>query len=164
MPRRACPPQPYLDLPGEHADDLLAERLISVLRALDTADLIPRRAVCLAGHAMIVIGDAAHATSPATTQGASMAIGDACVLAQCLRHIPELAHALTTYEHLRRSRVERIVQSGASGENPVPPVPGPRKGNPAESVHAHHIDWDAKIASAGAMSPAVHRSSFIQRP
>jgi 2-polyprenyl-6-methoxyphenol hydroxylase-like FAD-dependent oxidoreductase len=76
--------------------------------------------------AMIVIGDAAHAASPATTQGASMAIEDAIVLAQCLRDIPRQADALGTYEHLRRSRVERVVQSGASGENPAPRAP-PRR-------------------------------------
>jgi 2-polyprenyl-6-methoxyphenol hydroxylase-like FAD-dependent oxidoreductase len=50
--------------------------------------------------AMIVIGDAAHAASPATTQGASMAIEDAVVLAQCLRDVPFQADALRTYEYL----------------------------------------------------------------
>jgi 2-polyprenyl-6-methoxyphenol hydroxylase-like FAD-dependent oxidoreductase len=101
---------------------------------------------------MTVIGDAAHATSPATTQGASMAIEDAVILAQCLRDIPRQANAIATFEHLRRSRVERIVQSGASGENPAPPAPGPRKGNPAETAHAHHLDWDAKIAGANTIT------------
>jgi 2-polyprenyl-6-methoxyphenol hydroxylase-like FAD-dependent oxidoreductase len=96
-------------------------------------------------NAMIVIGDAAHATSPATTQGASLAIEDAVTLARCLRDIPRQADALATYEHLRRPRVERIVQSGGSGENPVPAAPGPRQGNPASSVYDHHIDWKAKV-------------------
>jgi len=72
---------------------------------------------------MIVIGDAAHAASPATTQGASIAIEDAVILAQCLRDIPRQADALVTFEHLRRGRVERVVQSGTSGENPVPRPP-----------------------------------------
>lgn len=102
---------------------------------------------------MVVIGDAAHATSPATTQGASMAIEDAVVIAQCLRDIPDLPQALAAYEHLRRPRVERIVQSGASDENPVPSAPGPRRGNPAESAHAYHIDWDAKIALVDGLVP-----------
>ena len=39
-------------------------------------------------NAMIVIGDAAHAASPATTQGASMAIEDAVVLAPRRTHRP----------------------------------------------------------------------------
>ena len=77
-----------------------------------------------------------------------MAIEDAVVLAQCLRDLPRQADALGTFEYLRRSRVERIVQSGASGENPVPSASRPRKGDPAESVHASHIDWDAKPAPA----------------
>jgi 2-polyprenyl-6-methoxyphenol hydroxylase-like FAD-dependent oxidoreductase len=99
--------------------------------------------------AMIVIGDAAHAASPTTTQGASMAIEDAVVLAQCLRDVPGRAAALGTYERLRRSRVERVVQSGASGDNPAPSAPaGQRRGNPADSVYTHHIDWDAKIPAA----------------
>jgi hypothetical protein len=27
----------------------------------------------------------------------------------------------------------------------VPSAPGPRKGDPAESVHAYHIDWDGTV-------------------
>jgi 2-polyprenyl-6-methoxyphenol hydroxylase-like FAD-dependent oxidoreductase len=93
--------------------------------------------------AMTVIGDAAHAVSPATTQGASLAIEDAVVLAQCLRDLPRPADALRAYEELRRDRVERVGRSGASGENPAPAPPRARDGNPADSVYAHHIDWDA---------------------
>jgi FAD-dependent urate hydroxylase len=102
--------------------------------------------------AMIVIGDAAHAASPATTQGASLAIEDGIVLAQCLRDIPGLAAALATYEHLRRSRVERVVQAGAGGENPVPVPPGSRRSSQADSVYTHHIDWDAKIVAPDAIA------------
>jgi 2-polyprenyl-6-methoxyphenol hydroxylase-like FAD-dependent oxidoreductase len=99
--------------------------------------------------AMIVIGDAAHAASPTTTQGASMAIEDAVVLAQCLRDVPGRAAALGTYERLRRSRVERVVQSGASGDNAAPSAPaGQRRGNPADSVYTHHIDWDTEVSAA----------------
>jgi 2-polyprenyl-6-methoxyphenol hydroxylase-like FAD-dependent oxidoreductase len=98
--------------------------------------------------AMLVIGDAAHATSPMTTQGASLAIEDAVVLARCLRDIPRQADALATYERLRRSRVEGIVRSGASGENPVPSAPGPRQAGPAGPPYTHHVDWDARISPA----------------
>src|SRR5881396_925480 len=56
---------------------------------------------------MIVIGDAAHAASPSSGQGASMAIEDALVLAKCLRDLPEPAAAFTAFERLRRPRVER---------------------------------------------------------
>jgi 2-polyprenyl-6-methoxyphenol hydroxylase-like FAD-dependent oxidoreductase len=115
---------------------------LTVTRARDLAHL-----PTWSNGAMIVIGDAAHAASPATTQGASLAIEDGIVLAQCLRDIPGQAAALATYEHLRRSRVERVVQAGADGENPVPVPPGSRRSSQADSVYTHHIDWDAKIVA-----------------
>ena len=101
--------------------------------------------------AMIVIGDAAHAASPTTTQGASMAIEDAVVLAQCLRDVPGQAAALETFERLRRARVEGVVQAGASGDNPAPSPPGQRRGD--GSVYSHHIDWDAKVTASGGAAP-----------
>ncbi len=58
----------------------------------------------------MLIGDAAHATSPSAGQGASLALEDAIVLAQCLRDIPQLADAFVTYEGLRRKRAEKIVK------------------------------------------------------
>lgn len=55
---------------------------------------------------LIVIGDAAHAPSPSSGQGASMAIEDAVVLANCLHDLPDRHGA---FERIRRRRVERIV-------------------------------------------------------
>jgi hypothetical protein len=66
-----------------------------------------------------------HAVSPATTQGASLAIEDAIVLAKCLRDFPRQADALRIFEQVRRTRVEHVAQSGASGENPIPAPPSP---------------------------------------
>jgi 2-polyprenyl-6-methoxyphenol hydroxylase-like FAD-dependent oxidoreductase len=118
--------------------------LLTVTRAHDLAHL-----PAWSNGAMIVIGDAAHAVSPMTTQGASMAIEDAVVLAQCLRDVPGQASALAAYERLRRDRVEGVARSGASGENPVPVAPGAaRRGGGDGSVYAHHIDWDASVAAA----------------
>src|SRR3989442_10218978 len=50
---------------------------------------------------MIIVGDAPHAASPASGQGASMAIEDAVVLAKCLRDVPgiEAAFAAWLFEH-----------------------------------------------------------------
>ena len=42
---------------------------------------------------MVVIGDAAHVTSPSSGQGASLAIEDALILAQCLRDCGGLSAA-----------------------------------------------------------------------
>jgi 2-polyprenyl-6-methoxyphenol hydroxylase-like FAD-dependent oxidoreductase len=62
---------------------------------------------------MVIIGDAAHATSPASGQGASMAIEDAVTLGKCLRDIKkDVPAAFTRYEALRRERVERVVKQG----------------------------------------------------
>ena len=58
-------------------------------------------------------GDAAHATSPSSGQGASLAIEDAIVLAKCVRDVPDRDAAFTTYTQLRRPRVERIVKYSA---------------------------------------------------
>jgi 2-polyprenyl-6-methoxyphenol hydroxylase-like FAD-dependent oxidoreductase len=103
---------------------------------------------------MIAIGDAAHATSPSTAQGASMALEDAVILGQCLRDIPRIPEALAAFEQLRRERVERVVQAGASTGNPsppapAPPAPAPRKGGPPSWLFGHHIDWDATVRIPG---------------
>jgi 2-polyprenyl-6-methoxyphenol hydroxylase-like FAD-dependent oxidoreductase len=62
---------------------------------------------------MVVIGDAAHAASPSSGQGASQAIEDSVELARCLRDLPEIPTALAHYETARRERVERVVAHGA---------------------------------------------------
>ncbi len=101
--------------------------------------------------AMTVIGDAAHAASPSTAQGASMALEDAVVLAQCLRDMPAVPDALALFEKLRRDRVERIVAAGVGTGNPAPQKPssGPRRGNPTQWLFGHHIDWDTSVAGTG---------------
>ncbi len=72
---------------------------------------------------MIIIGDAAHAASPSSGQGASMAVEDAVVLAKCLRDLPEPAAAFTAFERLRRPRVERVVAFGARSSSNKAPGP-----------------------------------------
>lgn len=59
---------------------------------------------------VVLIGDAIHATSPSAGQGASMALEDTVVLAQCMRDIPDLERAFTTFRELRKGRVEQMVQ------------------------------------------------------
>jgi len=66
---------------------------------------------------LVLVGDAAHAPSPSSGQGASMALEDAVVLATSLRDhasgSADLAAGLHAYEQARRARVERIVKAGA---------------------------------------------------
>ena len=60
----------------------------------------------------VLVGDAAHATSPSSGQGASMAIEDAVTLGRCLSERDGIAAALAGYEQARRSRVEKVVAAG----------------------------------------------------
>jgi 2-polyprenyl-6-methoxyphenol hydroxylase-like FAD-dependent oxidoreductase len=72
---------------------------------------------------MIVIGDAAHAPSPTSGQGASMAIEDGIVLARELRDERSIPDAFARYEKARRERVEKIVAWGARGSSNKTPGP-----------------------------------------
>jgi 2-polyprenyl-6-methoxyphenol hydroxylase-like FAD-dependent oxidoreductase len=109
---------------------------------------------------MVIIGDAAHAPSPSSGQGASMAAEDAVVLAKCLRDLPDIPRALATYERLRRRRVERIVAQGARTSSAKTPgsvgrmlrdllLPAVFRFLVTERSQAwifdHHIDWDAPV-------------------
>jgi 2-polyprenyl-6-methoxyphenol hydroxylase-like FAD-dependent oxidoreductase len=60
---------------------------------------------------MVLIGDAAHATSPAAGQGASLAVEDAVILARCLRDLA-VPEAFELFEATRRQRAQRIVAEG----------------------------------------------------
>lgn len=62
---------------------------------------------------MLIVGDAAHAASPAAGQGASMALEDAVMLAKSLRDLPDRDAAFAAYEQLRRNRVDRVITGGA---------------------------------------------------
>jgi 2-polyprenyl-6-methoxyphenol hydroxylase-like FAD-dependent oxidoreductase len=92
---------------------------LDFLRRTDPADLlitgaledIPTVPVWSRGR-MVLVGDAAHATSPSSGQGASLAVESAVQLARCLRDLP-YEEAFAAYERLRRARVERIIKMAA---------------------------------------------------
>ncbi|WP_330294474.1 FAD-dependent monooxygenase [Streptomyces sp. NBC_00503] len=111
---------------------------------------------------MITIGDAAHAPSPTSGQGASLSVEDAVELAKALRDLPTIESAFTAYEALRRPRVERIVKQAARVNNNkaagpagriirdlVMPLILPRLANGEQSrqTYGHHIDWDTTTAA-----------------
>jgi FAD-dependent urate hydroxylase len=117
---------------------------------------------------MVLVGDAAHAASPAAGQGASMALEDSVVLAQCLRDLPDFADAFTTYEQRRRPRVERLVQTSATqGSNatsgPLKRIlrdlilPRIAKRRPGSSswLYDHHINWNDTITLNAGQSHAA---------
>ena len=109
---------------------------------------------------MVVIGDAAHAPSPSSGQGASMALEDAVVLAQALRDNADLPRALAAYEAARRRRVEKIVKAGARSSSSK--IPG-RVGRPIQEsvlrlvfrylvtdrstgwMNGHRLRWDDRV-------------------
>jgi len=59
---------------------------------------------------VVLIGDAAHASSPLMGQGGCMAMEDACVLADVLRSEATVESALCSYVRRRRPRVEWVQQ------------------------------------------------------
>jgi 2-polyprenyl-6-methoxyphenol hydroxylase-like FAD-dependent oxidoreductase len=66
---------------------------------------------------VVLVGDAAHASSPMMGQGGCMAMEDACVLAQELRAAATIEGALASYEKRRMARVKWVQhQSMAVGE------------------------------------------------
>jgi 2-polyprenyl-6-methoxyphenol hydroxylase-like FAD-dependent oxidoreductase len=54
---------------------------------------------------VLVMGDAAHGTSPQLGQGANLALIDAITIAHCLRKSPDVPEALANYEHMRRPHI-----------------------------------------------------------
>ena len=80
----------------------------------------------------LLIGDAAHATSPHAGQGASIALEDAMRLACLLQTNEEFGVTFDKFERERRPRAERIValarRNGNSKRNSAPPAPGSATG------------------------------------
>ena len=59
---------------------------------------------------VVLVGDAAHATTPGVGQGAAQAIEDAVVLADRLAGSHDLSAALAEYETIRRPRAEAVLK------------------------------------------------------
>ncbi|VXB28131.1 FAD-dependent oxidoreductase [Arthrobacter sp. 9V] len=116
---------------------------------------------------LVVVGDAAHAASPSSGQGASMAIEDAVTLGRALQGLaPEsIPAALERYESERRIRAESVVEWGRRNAEPkvrgqfkrvfedllLPMVfrgmAGKSKDN-FDWVYRHHIEWDTANSAA----------------
>lgn len=112
---------------------------------------------------MVIIGDAAHAPTPTSGQGASLAIEDAVVLAKCLRDLPDAPTAFACFQAVRRPRVERIVKwaartnrSKAAGplgrvlrDAILPPVLKMTADSKAvRQAFDYHIDWNTTSSAA----------------
>jgi len=112
---------------------------------------------------MIVIGDAAHAPSPSSGQGASLSIEDAVELARCLRDLNAPGEAFTRFTQVRRPRVEAIIQWAARINNSKAAGPVARvirdavlpiilKKTADSKIHRemynHQIRWDEPVHAA----------------
>ncbi|WP_328722928.1 FAD-dependent monooxygenase [Streptomyces sp. NBC_00247] len=87
---------------------------------------------------MVLLGDAAHATTPTSGQGSSMALEDAVALAKCLRDLSG-RQALSRYEQLRRRRVEAVVALGARAS--AAKIEGSSPSGSLDWVLDYRIDW-----------------------
>ncbi len=118
---------------------------------------------------VVLLGDAVHAISPSSGQGASMALEDTVVLAKCLRDIPDPEQAFAAFEHLRRERTTKMHQAGVqddSGKFATRPVQQWFRdltapiflklfANPkvSEWMYSYRVDWDEPVStSAGDVS------------
>jgi FAD-dependent urate hydroxylase len=57
---------------------------------------------------VLLVGDAAHATSPNMAEGAAMALEDALVLADCLQRLESIPAAIAAFESHRRPRTNWV--------------------------------------------------------
>ncbi|MGW0481524.1 FAD-dependent oxidoreductase [Nonomuraea sp. NPDC003214] len=110
---RAVPAAEWLRVLAEvHAGDDPGAELIRAtspdrLQVLGSLKIMPSLPRWHRGR-MALVGDAAHAPSNSSGQGASLAVESAVQLARCLRDLPGPGPAFEAYERLRRPRVERV--------------------------------------------------------
>jgi FAD-dependent urate hydroxylase len=112
------------------------------------------------GKSMVLVGDAAHGTSPTSGLGASLAIEDSLILAQCLRNSPDTQRACAIYEGVRRSRVEQVAKLAGRANQLKVASPFMRRFQDLvvpfvlkhlvrpeveNWVYHHQIDWGEKI-------------------
>jgi 2-polyprenyl-6-methoxyphenol hydroxylase-like FAD-dependent oxidoreductase len=144
------------EIPGGQLADGTTEETLQVTGAIHIMPPVPH----WYRERMVLVGDAVHAPSNSTGQGASLAIESAIQLARCLRDLPDPASAFAAYEGLRRDRVEKITRRGARTNSTKTPGPVARrimqtfmplffkiidfeKTTGPEQRYA--IDWDARV-------------------
>ena len=111
------------EIPGAQLANLTTEDTLQTLGAIHIMPPVPH----WHRDRMVLVGDAVHAPSNSTGQGASLAIESAIQLARCLRDLPDPVSAFTAYEGLRRERVEKITRRGARTNSAKTPGPVGRR-------------------------------------
>lgn len=163
--KTASPERWLAALRQRHADDVPARDIVALLTPEDVAQPGPLEDIPTVPRwhrgRVVLVGDAAHPTSPSSGQGASQAIESSLELARALRDVPTVAGAFAAYESARRERVERIIARAAKINNgkaagPVVraardllmPVMMKTMMTPEKmfgDVHRHRIDFDAPL-------------------
>jgi 2-polyprenyl-6-methoxyphenol hydroxylase-like FAD-dependent oxidoreductase len=114
---------------------------------------------------VVLIGDAAHATSPHCGQGAAQAIEDAATLASCLTANPaDPAAALRRYAELRMPRTARLqeVSHARAHINHLPDGPDQRARDVGFST-TDPLAASAWIYAHDAGAPVTGREPVIRR-
>ena len=125
---RAVPAEDWLHtLRTAYANDVPGARLASetnseTLQVVGALHIMPPVPHWHRGR-MVLVGDAVHAPSNSTGQGASLAMESAIELARCLRDMTDVPSAFSVYERLRRPRVEKIAARGARISHAKAPGP-----------------------------------------
>ncbi|MBT2232900.1 NAD(P)/FAD-dependent oxidoreductase [Nonomuraea sp. NEAU-A123] len=94
---------------GTPARDLIERTDPSDVVIVGPMENMPPTTVTWSQSRIVLVGDAVHAPSSSSGQGASLSIESAIQLARCLRDLP-YAEAFAAYEAERRPRVERVIK------------------------------------------------------
>jgi 2-polyprenyl-6-methoxyphenol hydroxylase-like FAD-dependent oxidoreductase len=160
------------DVPGELLVRSTAADAVQVTGALHIMPPVPR------WHRgrMVLVGDAVHAPSNSSGQGASLAIESGIQLARCLRDAPDASSAFAAYETLRRARVEKVAKRGAAINRTKAPGPVARRLMPLMMSMAfrvmplermvgaeqrYTIDWEARVEAG---LPSRQMANDVGRP
>lgn len=118
----------------------------------------------------VLVGDAAHVTSPSSGQGAALAMEDGVELARCLRDRPDLASAFGAFQDLREGRVRRILRAarrtnsdkaagpvGRAIRDAVMPMMMRWMASPTRQLWllGHHIDFTGAVGGPKALLAAA---------
>lgn len=109
----------FADDAGPARDLVQATPEVAAVTPLHTVS----RLACWHRGPIVLIGDAAHAPSPTSGQGASLSIEDAAELAWAIRRNDTTTAAFIAFEASRRQRVERIVKWASRMNNSKAPGP-----------------------------------------
>jgi 2-polyprenyl-6-methoxyphenol hydroxylase-like FAD-dependent oxidoreductase len=168
---RKVPASQWLDkLRNLYGNDQPAQALLkhadaALLMATGASEMMPPVPRWHSGR-MVLVGDAVHAPSSSSGQGASLAIESAVQLARCLRDRPTPGEAFVCYEQLRRVRVEKVAANAAKtasqkASGPLAkalmhilmPIALKTFFNPTRmfgSLHDYRIDWNTPASPATA--------------